>query len=155
MLKDKAQNLAEARELVNRLKTQLDEAKVLKDNIQQALIEEMSEQGFKSIKTDTHNFAVVNKKDVRIVDEQALKQHLGRTGMLDSLMVHKVDTVAFKSTANAMLKETGEMFDGTEVVETEYMSIKAQKKPTEQELMDEAEAKADSDRDSHIKDHIL
>ncbi len=121
-----ANELTLARDEVDKLKELLDVAKEKRDEKQFDLIKQMTKEGFKSIKTEHHNFAVVKKKDIKIVDQEAVLKALDERGLKSDLMVSKLDTIRFKSTANAMLKETGEVFEGTEVTETNYVSIKKQ-----------------------------
>ena len=84
----------------------------------------MNKSGLKSIKTETHNFARTVKKDVRIIDENAVLKSLENTDRYDMFVQPKLDTVSYKGYAKQVMNETGEILDGTEPYETEYMSIK-------------------------------
>ena len=124
MLTQSAKDLTAARKEVDQLKQLLEEARIRRDECQSKLIDEMKEAGFKSVKTEEGSFARVLKKDVKVMDEDALLKDLSKRGLKKELMVTKLDTVRFKSVANSLLKETGEVFSGTQVTESEYISIR-------------------------------
>ena len=163
-LKALAEKLAEKRAQVENSKHYLEGLKAEKDGIQQQLLKALNESGIKSIKTDQCFFSSVLKHEPVVVDEHAVIEALKSRGLLEDHMVIKLDAIRLKSTANALLKESGEVLDGMEIRDTEYISIRNNKKPSEEvkygrtamEVQeDEAQAKADSDLDSHIKDNLM
>jgi len=98
-----------------------------KTDLQEELIQAMKDKGLKSIKTETHNYARTVKKDIKVFSEEDVMEYLRNHGGYDEYVKPKLDTIKFKSYAKALLKETGEVMDGIELTEKEYMSIKANK----------------------------
>jgi hypothetical protein len=122
-----AASLARIREKEKEIKSLLDSIKEEKREVQAKLIEEMSKLGLKSLKTDTHNFARIVKKDVSVCNESAVISSLKKAGIKDDYVHEKLDVLAFKGYAKALLKNKGELLDGTDITESEYMSIKSVK----------------------------
>ena len=80
------------------------------------------------VKTEDSSFAFTTKKDVRVIDESAVIADLQTRGLKENYVREKLDTLSFKTLAKAMLKETGEIMEGTELTESEYISIRNNKK---------------------------
>lgn len=111
----------------------LNELKEHRDTLQRWLIEAMKYNSIKSWKTNDNSFSLVSKIDTRIIDEeQAIKDIKARK--LEGLVSEKIDGVRFKQIANLLLKETWELFFGTETVTTEYLSIRSLTKDAESVL---------------------
>ena len=102
----------------------LDELKDKRDTIQRWLIQTMRSNNLKSWKTNDNSFSLVSKLDTRILNEDEAIRDI-KSRKLEWLVTEKIDTVRFKQIANLLLKETGELFFGTETVTTEYLSIRS------------------------------
>lgn len=126
-IKDLAQDLVQARLKCEELQVALEQAKADKETVQTTLLMTMEKGGLKSLKTDDYTFSAVVKADPRIVDEEALLADLDQRGLKDDVLVTKIDTYKVKSIASGLLKETGEVLNGTEIVESAYMSIRKNK----------------------------
>ena len=101
----------------------IDTLKNERDALQHQLLELMKNNNLKAWKTQEHSYSIISKLDVRISDEDILMQDI-QSRKLDGLIYAKVDTLKFKQLANMMLKQTWEVFDGTEAVQSEYISIR-------------------------------
>lgn len=123
-LKELAEKLQNQRSLCDELKAQMDKEKMKKDEIQQNLLFALESTGFMSIKTKNASYSMSTRMTPTITDNEALMADLSQRGLLDELMVSKMDTTRFQTTAKSMLKETGELFAGTEIKETNYISIR-------------------------------
>jgi len=122
-----ANRLQNLRKNINDLKEKVDILKIEKDDVQAELIEAMKGAELKSIKTNTHNYARTVKRDVRVIDEQIVIAELRKRKMAGKLTSVKLDTIPFKAYAKELLENTGEVIEGSEPTETEYMSIKTLK----------------------------
>ena len=111
----------------------LDELKEKRDMTQRTLIDAMKSNNLKSWKTNDNSFSLVSKMDTRIINEEEAIQDI-KARKLKWLVTEKIDTVRFKQIANLLLKETGELFFGTETVTTEYLSIRSLTKDAESVL---------------------
>jgi hypothetical protein len=108
----------------------LDELKEKRDMIQKTLIDTMKSNNLKSWKTNDNSFSLVSKIDTRIINEEEAIADI-KARKLEGLVSEKIDTIHFKQIANLLLKETGELFFGTETVTSEYLSIRSLTKDTE------------------------
>lgn len=122
-----AETLAKLREKESELKAKLDPVREAKLTAQDNLVEAMKGLGLKSLKTESHNFARVVKKDIAVYDEKAVIESLKKSGVKDDYVKERLDVLSFKGYAKHLLKTTGELLDGTEPTESEYMSIKSVK----------------------------
>lgn len=122
-----ANYLTQLRDQINTAKEVLKSLQDERDQIQSGIIADMTKAGLKSIKTHSHNFSITTKKDIKVVDEEAILKELKDRKLYNEYVKPKLDTIAFKLMANSLLKETGEIMEGTEQTETEYMSIKSNK----------------------------
>lgn len=122
-----AKELGDLREKVKVSEEYLAGLKADKQKCQNKLMEAMKSSDLKSIKTSDANYALTVKKDIKIFDEQAAMLQLQERGIYEEYVKPKLDTLKFKSYANSLLKETGEVIDGTEMTETSYISIKSLK----------------------------
>jgi hypothetical protein len=108
----------------------LDELKEKRDMTQRTLIDAMKSNNLKSWKTNDNSFSLVSKMDTRITNEEEAIADI-KARKLEGLVSEKIDTVRFKQIANLLLKETGELFFGTETVTSEYLSIRNLTKDTQ------------------------
>lgn len=118
-----AETLAKLRVEESEIRAKLDPVREQKQATQDKLVEEMKKLGLKSLKTETHNFARVIKRDISVYDEKAVIDSLKKIGVKDDYVHEKLDVLLFKGYAKQLLKSTGELVDGTEPTESEYMSI--------------------------------
>jgi hypothetical protein len=124
-LKSLAEQLAMARETVNSAKEAYEELKKHKDMVQANLLDALKECEVKSIKTENCFFSMVTKQEPVIIDSAIVTKDLISRGIYEDHL--KLDTAQVKSTAKALLKEHGEVMDGMEISETEYISIRNNK----------------------------
>ena len=108
----------------------LDELKEKRDMTQRTLIDAMKSNNLKSWKTNDNSFSLVSKMDTRITNEEEAIQDI-KARKLEGLVSERIDTIRFKQIANLLLKQTGELFFGTETVTSEYLSIRSLTKDTE------------------------
>lgn len=108
----------------------LDELKEKRDMTQRTLIDAMKSNNLKSWKTNDNSFSLVSKVDTRLINEEEAIRDI-KARKLEGLVTEKIDTVRFKQIANLLLKESGELFFGTETVTSEYLSIRSLTKDTE------------------------
>lgn len=92
------------------------------------LQEKLRESGMLSAKTENYMVSITKKSDVNVIDDKAAIAWM-RDRKLDLNYYVGLKKTEFKTMARAMLKETGEVAGGTEVVETESLSIRENKKP--------------------------
>lgn len=88
----------------------------------------LQEEGMLSAKTEQYAVSITKKPDVNVVDDKAAIAWM-RERKLDLNYYVGLKKTEFKTMARAMLKETGEVAGGTEVVEIESLSIRENKKP--------------------------
>jgi len=108
----------------------LDELKEKRDMTQRTLIDAMKSNNLKSWKTNDNSFSLVSKMDTRITNEEEAITDI-KARKLEGLVSERIDTIRFKQIANLLLKQTGELFFGTETVTSEYLSIRSLTKDTE------------------------
>jgi hypothetical protein len=108
----------------------LDELKEKRDMTQRTLIDAMKSNNLKSWKTNDNSFSLVSKMDTRIINEEEAIRDI-KSRKLEGLVSERIDTIRFKQIANLLLKQTGELFFGTETVTSEYLSIRSLTKDTE------------------------
>lgn len=120
-----AKELMELRSEINTIKDALSPIEEKRNAVQLKLIDAMKEVELKSLKTETHNFARTVKKDIKVSDPNLVMDELKKRKLYNEYVKPKLDTISFKAMAKAMLKDTGEVMEGTELSETEYMSIKS------------------------------
>jgi len=88
----------------------------------------LQEEGMLSAKTEQYAVSITKKPDVNVVDDKAAIAWM-RERKLDLNYYVGLKKTEFKTMARAMLKETGEVAGGTEVVEIESLSITENTKP--------------------------
>ena len=119
-----AKELATLRQEINTIEDSVKPLKVKRDELQAELIRVMKESELKSLKTDDYNFARTVKKDFKVVDENLVMEELKQRNEYDNYVKPKIDLLGLKAYQSSLLKGTGEILNGVEPVETEYMSIK-------------------------------
>ncbi len=118
-----AYKLATLRETIDLRSTQLDELKHEKDSIQSEMMNLMQTHQLKSFKDTYGSYSLVSKWDVKIIDEGILKSEL-RHRNFGNLIEERINTTEFKSIANIILRETGEILPWSDCKKVEYISIK-------------------------------
>lgn len=122
-LQSLAYRLGTLRETIDLKSTQLDELKHEKETIQSEMMQLMQSNQLKSFK-DTHgSYSLVSKWEIKIIDESILKSEL-KNRNFTNLIEEKINTTEFKSIANIILRESGEIMPGSDCKKIEYISIK-------------------------------
>ena len=107
---------------------QYKESKEQEDQARALLQSKLQEEGMLSAKTENYVVSIAKKTDVNVIDDKAAIAWM-RERKLDLNYYVGLKKTEFKTMARAMLKETGEVAGGTEVVEIESLSIRENKKP--------------------------
>ncbi|MFS4438587.1 hypothetical protein ACMA5I_10265 [Paracoccaceae bacterium GXU_MW_L88] len=104
----------EIAELKEKQDIEMKPLKDLRDNLQEELIEDMKENGMRSVKTEHANFSIASRKGYAFVNEvEAMKW----------ATEHRCTTID-KTRAAQELKKLETLPDFVEPVENEYISIK-------------------------------
>ena len=106
------------------MSSRLKELKDKEVEVKNALLEELKESGLKSVKTDIAMVCTTVKKTFNVVDPVKLAEDLKERGLTD--YVSELPNDLFKFHQKEFLKE-GVKFEGTEIRETEYLTIKNNK----------------------------
>lgn len=122
-LQNLIQDLLSRRSEIQELTDKLDILKVSRDTLQGNLLESMKANNLVAWKTIENTFSITTKTDTKIIDEEKLIYDI-ESRWLTGLIFPKIDSIRFKQIANALLKQTWEVFDGTECVTSEYISIR-------------------------------
>lgn len=120
-----AKKLSEKRDQIKSSEHYLEGLKEERDQLQFELITKLKESGLKSIKTNEANYSLTTKQDIKVTDENSVIEALKVNGVYDDYVKPKLDTLMFKNYAKSVLNNTGEVMEGTELTETNYISIKA------------------------------
>jgi len=122
-----AKELEEAKADIVRMKLIADPLKEKKDEIQAKLIAAMEEMELKSIKTNTNSYSMAVRRTISVYDSQAVIEDMKLRDPKESYTQVTLDVKKFEGYSKALLKESGEMVDGTDINETPYITIKAVK----------------------------
>ena len=125
-IKQKAKQLLELRKEANFVKEQLDRIKFKRDEIQRSLMEEMKQEEFNSVKVDDTMISLTVRKTLQIVNEKELMTDLKKRG-LDDYVKEAVDRDLWKGLSSELIKRN-ETMNGLEIKETEFVSIRNNKK---------------------------
>lgn len=125
-IQKRAEQLLNLRREAEDLKKQLDQVKFKKDEIQSSLMEEMKREGINSVKTGKTMISKVVRKTMIISDENALIDELKEKGLDKEYVREQVDKTLWRSLSASAIKE-GVSFKGTEIKETEFISIRTNK----------------------------
>ena len=93
------------------------------------MLNTMKSQELLSYKTSNWTISRTIKKDIAIVDEAELIRHLDQKNLTKEYVFPKLDTLRFKTLGKA-LADKWETLNGTQIVETEYISIRNPNKTT-------------------------
>lgn len=122
-IQDKAKRLLQLRTDADEVKLVLDKIKNEKNKIQNELMSVMAEEGFNSVKIDKTSISKAVRKTLAIRDEDALIKELKEKGIEKEFVREQIDKTLWYSFANNLVKDNQTM-KGTEIKETEYISIK-------------------------------
>ena len=125
-IQEKVNGLLVLRNKVAEIKKLLEPIQAERDSIQADIIKHMTRQGFDSVKTESATVSKAIRKTIRIVDEDTILKHLKKNKLIDLYKMQVVKPL-FKNYAESMLKD-GKMIKGTEVNETEFISVRSVKK---------------------------
>lgn len=106
---------------------QYKEVKTIEDIARNDLVEALNTSGMKSVKTDKYMASMVSKPSISILHEQSVIDWLKETPNVEADQYIGLKKTEFKTLALAMLKGTGEVVPGTELVNTESLSIRSNK----------------------------
>jgi hypothetical protein len=101
------------------------ELKESEDNHRSALLEEMRIVGLRSAKTDKYTVSVTPRPNIQIQHEQSVIDWIKNTPDVEDDQYIGLKKTEFKPLAMALLKETGEIIPGTELVTTESITIRS------------------------------
>jgi hypothetical protein len=103
------------------------ELKDQEDALKAELQFKLKDLGTKTFKGDHYTASIAEKPTVIIKDEEALMGWLQNTPNVESDFYIGVKKTEFQTLAKQMLKESGELADGTEVEVRESLSIRSTK----------------------------
>lgn len=104
------------------------ELKNTEDLLKQQLMFQLKETGLKSAKGEAYTASITETPGVVIKDEAAVVEWLQNTPNVEADFYIGVKKPEFNTLAKQMLKETGELANGTEVEVRESLAIRANKK---------------------------
>jgi hypothetical protein len=120
--------VGEFKDNANHLYKQYKALKDEEDLLKSQLFTALKGTGLKSAKGETYTASIAETPSVVIQDEAALLEWLQNTPNVESDFYIGVKKPEFNTLAKQMLKETGEMANGTEIQIRESISIRANKK---------------------------
>jgi hypothetical protein len=103
------------------------ESKDEEDKIRLTLTERLKGTGLLTAKTPEYTASIAVKQQVAVTNEREAIDWLKNSG-LETDQYIGLKTTNFKTMATSMLKDTGEVIPGTQLVESESLSIRANKK---------------------------
>ncbi len=121
-IQEKVSQLLSIRAQIDEAKKAIEPLQAQRDEIQKNIIETMQRNGFNSVKTDEATVSKMISKKLNIVDEKTLIGDLKSKGLND-YVVETVDKELWRRAASEAIKQ-GATFAGTELSETEYISIR-------------------------------
>jgi hypothetical protein len=124
LLKKLGKNKKASAELYKQYKVFKDEEESLKYD----LIVLLKDSGLKSVKGQDFTASLTETPTIVIKDETALLEWLQNTPDIESDFYIEVKKSEFNTLAKQMLKETGELANGTEVETRESLAIRSNKK---------------------------
>ena|SRR3990167_9733353 len=125
-IQKKVSNLLKLRLQIDKAKKQLEPLQAQRDELQQNIIDDMKEQGFDSVKANGVSVAWTISKRLVIQDEPVLIADLKKRGLTDYIR-ERVDSQLWQAFSRQAIKENLKL-KGTEIAETEYISVRQNKK---------------------------
>lgn len=110
-IKTLGERLHDLRMKIDTLQAEMDALKALKGSTQIQLIEALTENGLKSIKTFDKLYSLAEKLDPQIEDQNIVINELEKRGLKDEIMPPKLDMVKLKQYTLQLFKE-GEFLAG-------------------------------------------
>lgn len=104
------------------------ELKTKEDVLRSQLMEELESTGLKSVKGSDFSAHITEKPMITIHSEQAVIEWLRNAPDIESDIYIGIKPTQFQTLAKSLLKGTGEMIDGTQLVTSTSLSIKSNKK---------------------------
>jgi len=124
-IQDKVKNLLSLRAELDAKKEEIKPLQAQKDELQTDIIKHLKKSGFKSVKTDKANVSIATSKRLSIKSERDLVEDLKAKGLND-MVAERVNSMLWQPFARQAMKDNVE-FAGTEVVESEYISVRTVK----------------------------
>lgn len=119
--------LGETKQVANEFYKNYKHFKEEEDGLKAELLSKLKDSGFKSIKGEAYLASISETPTVVIRDETKVMEWLKTTQGKEADFYIGVKKLEFSALAKSMLKETGELADGTEVETRESLSIRANK----------------------------
>lgn len=123
--------LGDVKQKANTLYAEYKGLKAIEDEMKQELFAALNDSGLKSIKGKDYTASITEKPTVVIKDEAALIEWLQHEPDIEADFYIGVKKDAFGTLANQMLKESGELANGTDVVMRESLAIRSNPKKKE------------------------
>jgi vacuolar-type H+-ATPase subunit D/Vma8 len=125
-LKETSQELIGLRQQINELddahKLVVAPLKEKKDKLQTEIMESLKESGQYSARFEHGTVSRAVKKTLKVVDEKVVIAHLKQLGVGDEYTSVQLNDL-FKNSFSKAVVKSGEVINGTEITETEYISI--------------------------------
>ena len=125
-IQEKTEALLHQRNRVNEMTEALKIEKDKRDVMQVDVMSELTEQGFNSVKIGNTTVSKSIRKTMQIINEAELMRDLESKGLKDYMKM-QIDKDLFKGLSTQLVKD-GKTFEGTEIKETEFISIRTSKK---------------------------
>lgn len=106
---------------------QYKEVREKEDILRTELVIKLKESGLMSAKTDSYTASLAKKPSITVTHEKEVLTWLKKS-KLETDQYIGLKTTNFKVLAMSMLKGTGEIVPGTEIVEVESLSVRSNKK---------------------------
>lgn len=123
LLKELGENKKASAEVYKTYKAMKDDEELLKAE----LMDKLHEVSLKSAKGSAFTASIVPRVSIIVKHEQSVLEWLKEAPDIEADAYIGLKTTAFKQFAEGLLKKTGELIDGTDVVTNESISIKANK----------------------------
>lgn len=121
------EQLGETKKLGNETYKTYKEIKQAEDDLKLELVAKLDDAGLKSAKGQKYQAVMTERTDIGITHEQSVLDWLRETPEIESDFYIGLKKTEFKTLAKAMLKETGEVIPGTELVRNESLMVRSNK----------------------------
>lgn len=122
------EKLGDNKKQANDLYKQYKELKEDEESLKTELSEMLDMMGLKSAKGEHYTASISDKPDIQITHEQSVINWLNETPNVEADAYIGLKKTEFKGLALQILKETGEIVPGTELLTKEVLSIRSNKK---------------------------
>ena len=120
-IQEKVLELLSLRSQIDEIENSIVPIKKQKEALQGEIIADMKEQNFKSVKTQEATISIKATKTMKIVDERMVISQLKAKGLTDYI-IEAVDKELWKGFSAEAIKQNMPLL-GTEIKETEYISV--------------------------------